>query len=146
MTRLSSTLARLRSRSQRGSVGIEMVIVVPVVMLLLELGVAGGRHAQAQSLADSAAFGAARAASLAPDPAQAETAAMDAAAASLAHAGAACRNWSVSPDLGAFRPAGGVTVDVTCQVSFSDITLLPLPGTVSVTGHAVSPIDEYRTT
>ena len=146
MTRLSCALARLRSRRQRGSVGVEMVIVVPVVMLLLELGVAGGRHAQAQSLADSAAFGAARAASLAADPAQAETAVTDAAAASLVHAGSACTSWSVSPDLGAFQPGGSVTVDVTCRVSFSDITLLPLPGNMAVTGHAVSPIDEYRGT
>ena len=123
-----------------------MVIVVPVVMLLLELGIAGGRHAQAQSLADTAAFSAARAASLAADPAQAETAAADAAAASLADAGSACTSWSVSPELGAFQPGGSVSVDVTCQVSFSDITLLPLPGSIAVTGHAVSPIDEYRST
>ena len=120
--------------------------MVPVVMLLLELGVAGGRHAQAQSLANSAAYGAARAASLAADPAQAQTAASNAAAVSLAHAGAACTSWSVTADLGAFQPDGNVSVDVTCQVSFSDITLLPLPGSVTVTGHAVSPVDEYRST
>jgi Flp pilus assembly protein TadG len=146
MSRLHRVATRLRSRSQRGAVGVEMVIVVPVVMLLLELGVAGGRHAQAQSLADSAAYGAARAASLAADPAQAMTAATDAAAASLAQAGSACTSWTVNPQLGGFQPGGSVTVDVTCQVSFSDLTLLPLPGSVGVTGHAVSPIDEYRST
>jgi Flp pilus assembly protein TadG len=123
-----------------------MVIVVPVVMMLLELGVAGGRHAQAQSLADSAAYGAARAASLASNAGQAQTDANNAAQASLTHAGAACTSWTVSPDLSDFQHGGSVTVKVSCQVSFGDITLLPLPGTVTVSGTAVSPVDQYRST
>jgi len=116
------------------------------VLLLAELGVAGGRHAQAQAYADSAAYSAARAAALAASPEQAQSAAQSAAQVSVQGAGAACSGVTDTADVSDFVPGGNVTVTVTCQVSYSDLLLLPLPGSVTVSGHAVSPVDLFRVT
>ena len=63
-----------RSRAKcRGAVAIELVLVAPAVVFLLLLGVAGGRLSGAQALVDDAAVSGARAASLAPGPAEALT-------------------------------------------------------------------------
>jgi len=116
------------------------------VLLLAELGVAGGRHAQAQAYASAAAYSAARAASLAGDPEEAQAAAQSAAQASVQGAGAACSGATDTADVSDFVPGGTVTVTVTCQVSYSDLLLLPLPGSVTVSGQAVSPVDLFRVT
>ena len=116
------------------------------VLLLAELGVAGGRHAQSQAYASAAAYSAARAASLAGDPEEAQAAAQSAAQASVQGAGAACSGVTDTADVSDFVPGGTVTVTVTCQVSYSDLLLLPLPGSVTVSGRAVSPVDLFRVT
>jgi hypothetical protein len=101
------------------------------VLLLAELGVAGGRYAQTQAYAD---------------PDQAASAAQSAAQASVQGAGAACGGMTASTNVSDFTPGGNVTVTVTCQVSYSDLLVLPLPGSVTVTGTAVSPVDLFRVT
>jgi Flp pilus assembly protein TadG len=123
-----------------------MSLLMLPVLLLAELGVAGGRHAQAQAYADSAAYSAARAAALAASPEQAQSAAQSAAQVSVQGAGAASSGVTDTADVSDFVPGGNVTVTVTCQVSYSDLLLLPLPGSVTVSGHAVSPVDLFRVT
>jgi Flp pilus assembly protein TadG len=123
-----------------------MALLMLPVLLLAELGVAGGRYAQAQAYATAAAYSAARAASLAADPDQAQAAAQSAAQASVQGARAACSGMTANADVSDFVPGGNVTVTVTCQVSYSDLLLLPLPGSVTVTGKAVSPVDLFRVT
>ena len=136
-----------RGRRRQGGVAtLEMSLLMLPVLLLAELGVAGGRHAQAQSYASAAAYSAARAASLAADPVQAQSAAQTAAQASVQGAGAACGGVTATTNVSDFVPGGNVTVTVTCQVSYSDLLLLPLPGSVTVTGRAVSPVDLFRVT
>jgi len=46
-------------------------------------------------------------------------------------------------DTSAFRAGGTVSVDIQCQTSLGDLTNLPLPGSLRVIGHSVSPIDTY---
>jgi Flp pilus assembly protein TadG len=134
-------------RRQGGVATLEMSLLMLPVLLLAELGVAGGRYAQAQAYATAAAYSAARAASLAADTTQAESAAQSAAQASVQGAGAACSDPTEnSHGLSDFTPGGNVTVTVTCQVSYSDLLLLPLPGGVTVSGTAVSPVDLFRVT
>ncbi|PZR80192.1 MAG: TadE family protein [Candidatus Aeolococcus gillhamiae] len=133
-----------RHRRCRGSAVIELVLAVPILLMFVDLGVAGGRHAQAQALADAAAHGAARAASEARTVAGATGAADAAAAASLNQAGPSCATYTVSVDTSAFHAGGTVSVDVQCQTSLSDLTSLPLPGSMRLVGHSVSPIDVFR--
>ena len=63
--------SRSGRRRQGGVATLEMSLLMLPVLLLAELGVAGGRYAQAQAYATAAAYSAARAASLAADPDQA---------------------------------------------------------------------------
>jgi len=133
-------------RRQGGVATLEMSLLMLPVLLLAELGVAGGRYAQAQAYATAAAYSAARAASLAADPDQAQLDAQGAAQASVQGAGTACSGVTASTNVSDFVPGGNVTVTVTCQVSYSDLLLLPLPGSVTVSGKAVSPVDLFRVT
>ena len=138
--------SRSGRRRQGGVATLEMSLLMLPVLLLAELGVAGGRYAQAQAYATAAAYSAARAASLAASPQQAQSAAQSAAQASVQGAGAACGGMTASTNVSDFTPGGNVTVTVTCQVSYSDLLVLPLPGSVTVTGTAVSPVDLFRVT
>ena len=141
------TGASRNGRRRLGGVAtLEMTLLMLPVLLLAELGVAGGRHAQAQTYASAAAYSAARAASLAADPDRAQSAAESAAQASVEGAGAACSGVTASTNVSDFVPGGNVTVTVTCQISYSDLLLLPLPGSVTVSGTAVSPVDLFRVT
>jgi len=133
-------------RRQGGVATLEMSLLMLPVLLLAELGVAGGRYAQAQAYATAAAYSAARAASLAADPDEAQLDAQSAAQTSVQGAGTACSGVTASTNVSDFVPGGNVTVTVTCQVSYSDLLLLPLPGSVTVTGTAVSPVDLFRVT
>ena len=134
-------------RSRQGGVAtLEMSLLMLPVLLLAELGVAGGRYAQAHAYATAAAYSGARAASLAAAPEQAASAAQSAAQASVEGAGTACSVVTASTNVSDFVPGGNVTVTVTCQVSYSDLLLLPLPGSGTVSGTAVSPVDLFRVT
>ena len=138
--------SRSGRRRQGGVATLELSLLMLPVLLLAELGVAGGRYAQAKAYATAAAYSAARAASLAASPQQAQSAAQSAAQASVQGAGAACGGMTASTNVSDFTPGGNVTVTVTCQVSYSDLLVLPLPGSVTVTGTAVSPVDLFRVT
>jgi len=141
------TRASRSGRRRHGGVAtLEMALLMLPVLLLAELGVAGGRHAQAQAYASAAAYSAARAASLAASPEQAQSAAQSAAQASVQGAGTACGGATDTADVSDFTPGGHITVTVTCQVSYSDLLLLPLPGSVTVSSKAVSPVDLFRVT
>jgi Flp pilus assembly protein TadG len=135
--------SRSSRRRQGGVATLEMSLLMLPVLLLAELGVAGGRYAQAQAYAT---YSAARAASLAADPDEAQLDAQSAAQTSVQGAGTACSGVTASTNVSDFVPGGNVTVTVTCQVSYSDLLLLPLPGSVTVTGTAVSPVDLFRVT
>ena len=92
----------------------------------------------------AAAHAAARAASLARTPAAASRDAQTAAAASLGSQ-RRCRAASTSLDLTDWRPGGQVTATVTCTVNLSDLVLLPIPSTRTLTASSTAPIDVWRT-
>jgi Flp pilus assembly protein TadG len=128
----------------RGSAAAELVLITPVLILMLLLAVAAGRLVQARLEVDSAARQAARAASLARDPATAAADAVSTAQAALAGQDITCRPLNVSPDTSNFVPGGQVSVQVSCTVHLSDLSLLHLPGTRTLTSTFASPIDIYR--
>ena len=129
---------------ERGSAAAELVLVTPLLILFLLLAVAAGRLVQGKLDVDSAAQQAARAASLARTPQAAAAQAQQVAQAALAGQSVSCDPAVVTPDLGDFTPGGEVTVTVTCTVRLSDLSLLHIPGSETITAAFTSPVDTYR--
>lgn len=144
-------ISRLRDRlltNERGSNAAEIVIIAPVIAMLILVLVAGGRTALADNATQSAAFAAARAASLSRDVNTATTNAEDAARRAMSQAGISCTTLTVNVDAsGLTSPlgtTGRVSAAVNCDVSLSDITLPGIPGSRTMSSSAASPVDAYR--
>lgn len=131
-------------RDETGSVTAELVLLTPLFILLLLFVVALGRLAGARLDVDGAASQAARAASIARDPASAAAIAQQTAHAALGTDDVTCAHLSVITDTAQFAPGGSVAVTVTCGVSLSDLSGLRLPVSESVSSHFVAVIDRYR--
>ena len=135
-------------RNQRGAAAVELTLLVPALLLMLGLLVAGGRLWFARTTVNEAAQTAARAASLARSTYAATTAGREAGAQSMETAGLRCRSTSVLINTAAFgTPAGTpstVTSTITCNVDFSDVMLPGWPGSVELTGRGSAALDTYR--
>lgn len=141
---IPALLQRLKDSS--GASPASMVLIIPVLVLIVELTVLGGRVAGAQGEVQSAARQASREASFAKGPGSAGSVSQTVAAASLSNAGFTCNSPSVSVG-GAtdFVPGGQVEVEVGCVVDLSDLSTLPLPSvTLTIERSAIEPIDPYR--
>jgi Flp pilus assembly protein TadG len=136
------------THDQRGAAAVELTLLVPALLLVLGLVVAGGRLWFARTTVNEAAQTAARAASLARSAYEAASAGRDAGSQSLATAGMRCKTTSVSISTAAFGvPAGTpstVTSTVLCVVDFSDVFLPGWPGTMALSGHGSAALDTYR--
>jgi Flp pilus assembly protein TadG len=135
-------------RNQRGAAAVELTLLVPALLLMLGLLVAGGRLWFARTTVNEAAQTAARAASLARSTYAATTAGREAGAQSLETAGLRCRSTLVLINTAAFgMPAGTrstVTSTITCNVDFSDVMLPGWPGSLELTGRGSAALDTYR--
>lgn len=127
---------------ERGSMAVEVVIMVPILVAVMMLVVAFGRYIDLQGSVDAAARDAVRAASLERDAATAEYVAQQVAMASLPES-ASCSDVSLE---GNFAPGEVITVVLTCQVSYDGLGLLGLPGSAPVTADSSAPLDELRRT
>ena len=128
--------------SERGTMSIEMVVLVPVLLLITMVAVAGGRIVSAQGMVEAASRDAARAASMERSVGAASTAANQ----SLSQADTANASCSAGVDVGGFRRGGAVTVSVSCRVKLSDLGLIFLPGTTVVRAESSAPVDQWRGT
>ncbi len=128
--------------SERGTMSIEMVVLVPVLLLITMVAVAGGRIVSAQGMVEAASRDAARAASMERSVGAASTAANQ----SLSQADTANASCSAGIDVGGFRRGGAVTVSVSCRVKLSDLGLVFLPGTTVVKAESSAPVDQWRGT
>ena len=135
---------RRAHRGEEGSAAAEMAILTTPLVLVLLLIVAGGRYVSARAEVDAAARDATRAASIERSPEAAVAAARDSASASLDAEGLACRDFAVTVDTANFVPGGTVVAEVSCTVSLTDVSLLRLPGSRTITSRFVAPIDTYR--
>lgn len=139
--------AHLRADPERGAAATELALLTPVFILLLLLVVALGRVVDARIQVDDAAHAAARAASLAATPGQAQQAAADAASQALSGDGITCSPMSVAANVGAMTPGSTARVTITCTVGLGDVSgLRVLPGRETVTATFSSVIDTYRST
>ena len=136
-------MSRSRRRS-RGAAALELVLVAPVLFILLDFAVLGGRLVESQSQVDDSAHAAARAASLQRTVTGAALAARTVATDTLPQRGATCSALDVQVDTAAFHPGGVVSVTVRCDVSLGDLSWLPLPASRSIEGTATSAVDLYR--
>jgi Flp pilus assembly protein TadG len=138
--------ASRRAQSQAGSAAVELLLVTPLLVALMMLIVTAGRLVQARLEVTSAAMQAARAASLARDPATATASATAVASSALASQHLTCGALAVSTNTAAFRPGGQVIVQVSCTVSIAGLASLHLPGAEALTSQAAAPIDLFRGT
>jgi uncharacterized membrane protein len=131
---------------QRGAAAVELTLLVPALLLVLGLSVAGGRLWFARTTVNEAAQTAARAASLARSPDAAASAGRDAGLQSLATAGLYCSSTSVAVNAASVcqperpRPSRRRC----CVVDFSDVFLPSWPGSMQLTGHGPTALDTYR--
>jgi Flp pilus assembly protein TadG len=131
-------------REDRGSVATEMTLLVPAVVALLLFVVFCGRLAEARLRVEDAAHQAARAATIARNAGQASKDSQAAAQAALDQAAMSCRALTVDTRLAGLQPGSVVSVTLTCQVDLSDLALLAVPATVSVSATADSMVDRWR--
>ena len=136
--------ARTQTATEAGSVTVEAVVLVPVVMIFVLLAVAFGRFELARDDVIGAARAGAEAAALVASPSQAQNAAYAAALPALTGAGDPCIDPSVRTKTDDFVPGGIVSVTVTCSVDTSDLSVPGLPATEIVTVTQTAPIDPYR--
>jgi Flp pilus assembly protein TadG len=135
-------------RAEHGSVTLESTVLAPVLLaILLMIAVAGRIAVAAQSL-DAAASAGARAASIARSKTDASTAANSIVKTTLGNQGVSCTDFDVTNDLAGFAAPIGeratVTTTVTCRVSLADLTVAGVPGFVTLTATAWSPLDQFR--
>lgn len=130
------------ARGDRGSMAVEVVILIPMLLMVVMLIVAFGRYVSAEGVTEAAAREAARAASLERDVTSARAAAAAAASSSLP-ANLSCGPATVT---GAFVAGGIITVDLTCQVSWQNLGFIGLGGSVAVSGSSSAPLDQFRRT
>jgi Flp pilus assembly protein TadG len=129
---------------ERGAVSTELAVLTPLVIALVLFVVYAGRVVETEADVSHAAYEAARAATITDSPRAAHAAATETAAANIATGTVACRTLDVDVDTAAFTPGGHVSVTVTCQAAFSDLSLLAVPGSRTVTATAHSVIDTHR--
>ena len=122
----------------------EITLLTPLLVLMLLFVVFLGRVTEAQAVISDAAHQAARAASIAPTPSTATAQAQQAAATALSGRGLACQRFTVTMDLGGFTPGGTVRATVTCTTGLSDLALLDVPGSRTLSATFTSVIDTYR--
>ncbi|SDD44075.1 TadE/TadG family type IV pilus assembly protein [Auraticoccus monumenti] len=137
-----------RTRDDRGAVATELVVVIPALVIIIGLLVAGGRIWLARQGVQEAAASAARAASLARGAGEARQAAEGSAAANLDTQGLTCRPAQVVVDTRGYARAPGteatVGVTVTCTITLADVAVPGLPGSMTLTTRATSALDTFR--
>lgn len=132
--------------SERGSASVELVIIVPGLLLIIGLLVAGGRVWSARAAVAEAAHGAARAASLERTPGAATARAHLRINEGLREI--PCVDLVVTADTSGFSVRVGeparVQVDVVCRVPLRDLVGLPVAYAVEARGHGIAALDTYR--
>ncbi|MCT1459829.1 pilus assembly protein [Aestuariimicrobium sp. p3-SID1156] len=133
------------ARPSRGlSTAVEATLVLPAVVIILSLMVAGFRVWQTRTDLHQVAGAAARAGSLARSASSAEQQIRQVVQANRS----ACPHPQISSELSGFTiPAGqpaSITVTLTCHIPLGDLIVPGLPGHRTITVTASAPLDTYR--
>lgn len=130
--------------AERGSVAVEMTLLTPLLMVMLLFVVYCGRVAGATLRIDDAAHQAARAAAAARSVPGAERDARATAQAALAAAGVACQDLRVTVEVAGLQPGSAATATLRCTVGLSDLSLLSVGGSTTLSATSSAPVDVYR--
>jgi Flp pilus assembly protein TadG len=134
-------------RREAGTLTLSTAIVVPGILLFLALAIAGGRITAANGAVESAAFEAARAASISRTAADGDAAARHAATVILSGPGTGCTAVQVSTDMAALDAqvgqTGEVAVTITCTAPLADLPVLR-EADRTITYTTTSVVDPYR--
>lgn len=133
------------TRADRGSIAVELALIMPLLLLLLSLLYGYGRVAQVNGTLEAGTRDGARAASQARSATEAREAAERAVRSSLGPGSTDCLD-TLAVDLrnGLFRPGLPVTVTARCSYPLSDLGLPGVPGDANVSSSFTSPVDPNR--
>jgi Flp pilus assembly protein TadG len=135
----------IHNKQERGSMSVEVVLMLPILVLFTLLVVAGGRYVSVRADIEAAARDAARAASF-------ERTYDDAAAAADKEATNALDTYSRLSDCkverlgGDFKAGGIVKVTLDCEVPNDGLGLIGLHGSQSMKATGSAPLETYRRT
>jgi Flp pilus assembly protein TadG len=138
---------RRRGHDDSGYAPIELAPVALCLLLFLGLIIAAGRTTSALLAVHDAARDAARQASIARTPQDAQTAAQQSALTALESDGLDCSPTVTVNTSGFSVPVGEpaqVSATVSCNVRLSDLAVPGLPGSRTLTATFTSPLDPYR--
>lgn len=147
-TPMRKLLWHLDGPAEKGSETLKAVILAPVCVAIIGGLIAGVRWNNTTVTTAQVAQYAARDASLTRTPEDAYRRGLESANAWAQAQKLPCNNLRVEVDTSGYRvplgQTGYVTVNVSCDVSFSDTILTGLPGAATVRKSGTSPIDPYR--
>lgn len=129
---------------ERGSMTVELVVLVPVLVLFTLVAVGLGRYEGARQEVVDAAHAGAEAASLVPSAGQAGSVAQATALSELRGQPHMCPDPVVTTDVSAFVAGGSVRVSISCRVNLADLLVPGFPGGATVVATQSAPIDPYR--
>lgn len=135
--------SRCPRASDRGSMAVEVVLMVPVLVMFMLLVVAGGRYVSVKADIEATARDAARAASYERTSSAARTAAAQAVQRGLSSR-ADCDPPSFSGTR--FEAGGVVVVRLNCRVSNEGLGLIGLGGSLPISADSAAPLETYRRT
>ena len=144
MTRWWRQPGRRRGRDERGSLAVEMAIVVPSLLLIFGLIYAYGRAATVNGTLESGTRDAARSATIARSYDDAQYRAERVVRAAIVDLPQSCQSSllvTVSKNFVAGEP---ITVDAQCTYGLSDLGLPGAPGSITPTSSFTSMLDPYR--
>ncbi len=137
-------MSRASVRSDRGSGFPAAIITILFIVVFMDFVVVAGRIGSTLADLQAASRDSARDASLA----QSESAARGVIDVDFEFSNRDIRCQNYTSRIGGntdFKPGGWVEVEVSCDVALSDMSLLPVPGQITVTRSHLEPIDFYRT-
>jgi hypothetical protein len=134
----------IRQHDEGGSVTVELALLSPVLFVFVLLAVTFGRLSEAKAQVLATARAGAQGAAIAPDAESAQWAADRLAYGGPLSTSHDCALLWVSTDVSHFYPGGSVTVQVTCQVNLSDLSVPGMPASTTIRASATAPVDPYR--
>jgi Flp pilus assembly protein TadG len=139
-------MSRLRHRreDQRGTLAIEMAIIVPSLLLIFALIYAYGRAATVNGALESGTRDAARSATIARSSAEAQDRARTVLTEAVRSLPPSCQSSLRVTVSNGFVPGEPLTVDAQCSYSLSDLGLPGAPGTITPRSSFTSMLDPNR--
>ena len=138
--RLRTLTTRVRHERERGSVSVELVILAPLFGMLLLSVIVVGRVQNSRADIEGAARSAARDLSVARDP-EAAVGRVRSAVSQMVNVGTpGCQTFTFTPSI----TAESVSVTISCVADLQDASILPLPGSITLSATASEVIDQFR--